>query len=261
MQFLKKNYEKILLGLVLAGLVGLLVFMLFYIASDEEAMQSKTITVTRFNDKALPDLNMTLQSNTTARFQSPYLLDFDSGNKVFNPMEWQRDLNNNLIPSASQIGLKVVQVTNIAPLYLIITLDRAETNELGARYVIGVEKQAEKNQTKRRKQTRYASVKEKNDVFTLTAIKGAVENPDEVELKLADSGETIRLSSSHPFQRVDGYAADFIYPPEKKVVHSARIGDRVAFGGASYIVADVSANELVLMDESNQKKTSLRFTP
>ena len=35
MQFLKKHYEKILLGIVLAGLIGVLVFMLFYIAADK----------------------------------------------------------------------------------------------------------------------------------------------------------------------------------------------------------------------------------
>ena len=36
MDFLKKHYEKVLLGVMLAGLIGVLVFMLFYIASDTE---------------------------------------------------------------------------------------------------------------------------------------------------------------------------------------------------------------------------------
>ncbi len=35
MEFLKKHYEKILLGVVLAGLIGVLVFMMFYIAADK----------------------------------------------------------------------------------------------------------------------------------------------------------------------------------------------------------------------------------
>ena len=37
MNFLKKHYEKILLGVMLLGLIGVLVFMLFYIASAEKA--------------------------------------------------------------------------------------------------------------------------------------------------------------------------------------------------------------------------------
>ena len=39
MDFLKRHYEKILLGVMLAGLIGVLVFMLFYIASDKAAME------------------------------------------------------------------------------------------------------------------------------------------------------------------------------------------------------------------------------
>ena len=43
------------------------------------------------------------------------------------------------------MGPEAVVVTKITPLYLILTLDSVETNvdnELGARYVIGVERQA-----------------------------------------------------------------------------------------------------------------------
>ena len=41
MEFIKKHYEKMLLGLVLAGLIGALVFMLFYIAADKQAMDER----------------------------------------------------------------------------------------------------------------------------------------------------------------------------------------------------------------------------
>ena len=45
MQFIKKHYEKILLGAVLAGLVGALVFMPFYISSDNEKTLEQTQTI------------------------------------------------------------------------------------------------------------------------------------------------------------------------------------------------------------------------
>ena len=41
MQFLKKNYEKILLGLVLFGLVGTVVFLLFYVANEKQAQEER----------------------------------------------------------------------------------------------------------------------------------------------------------------------------------------------------------------------------
>ena len=39
MDFVKKHYEKILLGFVLLGLVGALVFLPFMIASDQQKLQ------------------------------------------------------------------------------------------------------------------------------------------------------------------------------------------------------------------------------
>ena len=100
-----------------------------------------------------------------------------------------------------------------------------------------------------------------NDTFALVAIKGAAENPDEVVIKLVDSGEQISFSREKPFRRVDAYAADFRYDPEKKVFRARRAGDKVSFNGTDFIVDDVNENELILQDQSNQKKTSLPFTP
>ena len=94
MQFLKKNYEKILLGLVLAGLIGFLVFMLFYIGSDEQAMKDIANGLIHPSSKPLAPLDLTGESNVSTRVQAPYSLDFDVSNKLFNPMEWQKDLNN-----------------------------------------------------------------------------------------------------------------------------------------------------------------------
>ena len=262
MDFLKKHYEKILLGLVLAGLVGALVFMPFYISSDNAARAALTDTIIHSPVKELADLDLTPEVNVATRLQSAYNLDLETTNRVFNPMEWQKNQDGNIVPVATHVGPRMAIVTGITPLYLIITLDSVTTNELGARYAIGVEKQGDKVLAKRRKQQRYVSVGDKaNDTFALVSIKGAPENPDEVLIKLVDSGEQISFSREKPFRRVDAYAADFRYDPEKKVFRARRAGDKVSFNGTDFIVDDVNENELILQDQSNQKKTSLPFTP
>ena len=73
------------------------------------------------------------------------------------------------------------------------------------------------------------------------------------------------------YQRSRGYrnipgdtcqgGVDFRYDPEKKVFRARRAGDKVSFNGTDFIVDDVNENELILQDQSNQKKTSLPFTP
>ena len=265
MEFLKKHYEKILLGFVLAGLVGALVFLPFYIATDKQRTNDTIDTI--FNSpsvKELTNLDLTASSSVSSRLKTSYNLDLETTNRVFNPMNWQKTLDNTMIPVANHIGPQMVIVTNTTPLYLIITLDSVATNnvELGSRYVIGVEKQAEKNPAKRRKQPHYVSIGDKaNDTFALVEVKGVPENPDALVVKLVDTGEMVTVSHEKPFRRVDAYSADFRYDPEKKVFRGRRIGDKLSFNGIDYTVDDVKQNELILRDQTNQKKTSLPFTP
>ena len=264
MDFLKKHYEKLLLGLVLAGLVGALVFLPFFIASESQKMKDlRDQYINNPHVQPLTNLDLSVPSSAMARLKSGYILDLETGNKVFNPVEWQKGPDGPIkLHSGNAVGVKAVVVTNITPLYLILTLDNVTTNELGARYVFGVEKQAEKTPTKRHKQQRFVSAGDKpNDTFSLVEIKGPPDNPDALVVKLVDTGEKATVSKEKPYRRVDAYTADFRYDPEKRVFHVRRAGDKISFYGTDYIVAEVSQNELILADQSNQKKTPLPFTP
>jgi hypothetical protein len=261
MQFLKKHYEKILLGVVLAGLIGVLVFMLFYIAADKQAMADNENGLINAPVKALPDLDMTTNNAAMKRLETPFALDFETGNKIFNPFTWEKTADGQMVKKGS-VGAHVAVVTDITPLYFILTLKSVSTNEFGARYVVGVERQASPTISKRREQLRYVSAGDKpNDVFELLKVNGPAENPDSLVLKLVDSGETVTVTHDHPYQHVDAYMAGFRYDPEKKVFRDRRAGDKVTFGGTDYLVLEVNKNELILSDQSNQKKTSLPFAP
>ena len=262
MQFLKKHYEKILLGVVLAGLIGVLVFMLFYIAADKQAMVDAANGIINASAKPLPDLDPAARDAAVTRLQSPYVLDFETGNKVFNPFEWQKTLDNQLVPKNTKTGPQMAVVTNIAPLYLVLKLDAVMTNELGARYNISVENQAATTAAKRVPHHHYVSAGDKpNDTFQLLEVKGAPENPAALILKIMDTGETASVALGKPFRRVDAYTADLRYDPEKRAFHALRAGSKVSFNGTDYQVADINQNVLVLEDQSNQKKTPLPFAP
>ncbi len=261
MQFLKKHYEKILLGVVLAGLIGVLVFMLFYITADKQAMENNENSLINTPVKPLPDLDLTTNNAAMKRLETPFTLDFETGNKIFNPFIWEKMADGQMVKKGS-IGAHVAVVTAIKPLYFILSLKSVSTNEFGVRYVVGVERQAAALISKRREQSRYVSLGEKpNDTFELLKVNGPPDNPDSLVVKLVDSGETVTVPRDHSYQRVDAYMADFRYDPEKKVFRDRRAGDKVTFGGTDYLVLEVNKNELILSDQSNQKKTSLPFTP
>src|SRR5665213_2871788 len=262
MDFLKKHYEKILLGLMLAGLIGVLVFMIFYIAADKTDMDNKRTSYFNPPVKALTNLDLSVPNRAILRLKAPYNLDLETTNKLLNPMEWQKALDGSLIPVAQKTGLQMAAVTNIQPLYLIISLESTTTNELGARYVMSVERQGDPIPYKRHRTRHYVSVGDKpNETFELLSVKGRPEAPDALVLKLVDNGEVVTLLPNKPFRRVDAYEADICYDPEKKVFHDRRVGDKVSFGGTDYMVVEINQNELILSDQSNQKKTSLPFAP
>ncbi len=264
MDFIKKNYEKIVLGLVLAGLVGALVFMLFYINSDRQEMDDKRVSLTSPKVTPLTNLDLTIHDAVFARMRSPHVLDFETGNKVFNPMEWQKGPDGMPIRH-DNVGPRACVVTNITPLFMVITFDSLTTNELGvARYALKVEKQGAATAAKRRPQQRFISLGDKpNDFFSLVEVKGAPENPESFLIKLVDTGDTVTVSSAkeNPYRRVDGYTASFRYDLERKTFVNRRVGDKVTFGGTDYVVSEINQNELILADQTNQKKTSLTYSP
>jgi len=263
MDFVKKHYEKIILSAVLLGLVGALVVLPIMISSDQQKLKDMGDTVTTPRVMALPPVDLTRESNISQRVQSPADFDFSTTNKLFNPLEWKRTPDGAMFPmkSGNETGAGAAVVTKITPLYFIISFDSVETNGTAPRYVLGVERQAALNPGSRRKQQRYASVGEKKDAFILNDVSGDPADPSGLVLTLTDSGDKVTVSKDKPFQRVDAYVADLKYDLEKKSFAGRRVGSFLSFGGEDYIVVAVDADEVILSAQSNQKKTTLRYTP
>jgi hypothetical protein len=265
MDFVKKHYEKILLSVVLLGLVGALVFLPFLIISDQDTQRRMKEGIIHVKVAPLPALDLTRETNVSARLQSPYKLDFSTTNKLFNPVQWQRASDNSLIKikTGNEIGPKAVVITKITPLCLILTLDSMETNELGARYSISVERQAAALPAKRSRQPHYASVGEKIDAFTIVDVNGSPANPAQLKLilQLTDTGERATLSKDKPFRRTDGYSADLKYDPEGKKWQGQRSGADLKFAGDDNIVVAINQDTVILLARSNQKKTTLTYSP
>jgi hypothetical protein len=262
MDFVKKHYEKILLSVVLLGLMGVLVFMLYLIPSDRQRLADIRLSIISHAVKPLDPLDLTRETNVSARLQSPYKLDFSTTNKLFNPVPWQRKADGTLI-KGSQAGPTAAVVTKITPLCLILTLDSIETNEFGARYVISMERQAAVLPAQRGKRQHYASVGEKNETFTIADVNGSPGNPAQLKLilQLTDTGERATLSKDKPFRRTDGYSADLKYDLEGKKWQGQRKDADLKFAGDDNIIVAINQDTVILLARSNQKKTTLTYSP
>jgi hypothetical protein len=150
---------------------------------------------------------------------------------------------------------------------LILTLDAIETNEFGARYVISMEREAAVLPAQRGKRQHYASVGEKvgekNEAFTITDVSGSPGNPAQLKLilQLTDTGEKVTLSKDKPFRRTDGYSVDLKYDPEGKKWQGQRKDADLRFAGDDNIIVAINQDSVILRARSNDKKTTLTYSP
>jgi hypothetical protein len=261
MDFLKKNYEKILLGVVLLGLAVAVGFLPVKIKSEEEELRLKKELL--INPKVVPltNLDMTLPNTALQRMAMPAIIDFSRPNKLFNPMPWQQTPDRHLLPGSS-VGPSAATVTNIAPLYLKLTLDSITPADSGPKYVIGIEKEAALTAAGRVKKGAYCSLSPptKNDTFTMLEVKGKPEEPSQVIVELNDTGEKAVITKDQPFKRVDGYTASLRYDPEKRTWDKRRVGATISFNNEDYKIVVINSNEVVL-SAPNQKKWTIKYNP
>jgi len=260
MDFIKKNYEKVLLGLVLVGLGVAVGFLLMKITSERQKLEDLANSLVNRPVKPLPSLDITSSENSLKRLTIPAMIDFSSTNRLFNPMPWQQTKDTPpVLILASKVGPRLATVTNITPLYLRITLDTVNVQADGsARYLFGIEKEAA-SAGKRGKHQAGCGLGEKTDTFQLIGVNGPRDNPTNLVFVMLDTGETNNVSKEQPFKRVDGYKAQIRYDPERKSWHDQRVGSSpLNFNNEEYKIVAISANEVVLMSP-NQKKWPIKL--
>ncbi|MGN6553355.1 MAG: hypothetical protein ACTHLW_06500 [Verrucomicrobiota bacterium] len=266
MQFFKKNYEKVLLGLVLVGLVAVAVFLLLLVGNEKEAQAERRNKIINRPVKPLVDLDLTQAGVLLKRAEAPLVLNFsDNLHKLFNPVRWQRTVDGRLMKNPVGTSLEKLDIVKITPLYLTIGLDTVHSSESGVRYVVVIEQQAAMKPSFRMRRSNYVSKGDKKeygenkDTFTLLDVTGPAENPTSLTLGLSDTDKPISISKENPYRRVDGYTADLRFAPENKTFLNRRVGDRIVVAGEEYNIVAITENEVVLSAKSNQKKWTITY--
>jgi hypothetical protein len=264
MDFLKKHYEKMLLGAVLLGLAGAVGFLFFKIDSEKTELAERANNLTHPKIDPLPpvvDTNQLLA--VTRRLSSPVTVSFAAPHRLFNALLWQKAADGHLIKvDAENVGPRAVVVTKLNPLNLELTLDQVIVGDGPPRFVIGIKKEASAKPAERKPKQTYCKIKDKNDTFTVIEAQGAPDNPTNVVLELTDTGERIGLSKEQKFTRVDGYTADLKYDPEKKTWFARRVNSQpLAFNNEEYNIVAINQNEVVLSAKSNSKKWNIPYHP
>jgi hypothetical protein len=267
MQFIKKNYEKILLGLVLVGLVAVAVFLLFLVSNEKQAQEERRNKITTHPIQPLQPPDVASADTMLKRTGTPVVFNFsDNTNRLFNPVRWQKASDGRVFKNPPGLELQRLEITKITPLYLNISVDTITMSDSGARYGITIEQQAATKASFRGKRTTYVSVGDKKEygeqknTFTLRDVQGPADNPTDIILELSElDNKTISISKDKPYKRIDGYMADLRFAPDNRTFLARRVGDRITIAGEEYNIVAITENEVVLSAKSNQKKWTITY--
>jgi hypothetical protein len=259
---LQQHYEKVLLGLALAALVISGLVLAAQKAREAEELEQYRAERIKRPSFRYTNINWAAYQQALAQGTNAVRVNFAVPrlHNLFGPVKWQRQPDGKLlkIEVGNEIGPEALKITKITPLYLTISLDRVAGSNS---FFLGVAREASTNVVLRRKNPFYVTVgsKDRLGIFTLKEVKGTAEDP-ELVLELGDTGEPASVLKSAPFQKVEGYTASLIYPPEgNRAFTDRRLNDLITLGGEDYIIVAISQNEVVLSSRSNLKRTILRY--
>lgn len=261
--FIKRHYEKILLAVVLLLLVVAVALLPIMIASEQEQIERRYNEITRQPPKPLTNLDLSFAYAALDRTKLTVTPVFaDENHKVFSPVKWIKTADGRLVKAGKTAeGAEAVEVVKVTPLYLAITLESvsaATTN-----YLIKVIKETEESAAKRTS-SRYLAVGDKTDLITLREVQGAPDKPTALVVEVNETGERVTITPERGFRRIDGYAVDLRYGPERKFWPNRRKGNTITFANDEFTIAAINMIatnefEVVLSSKSTGKKTSRTY--
>src|SRR5260221_3173558 len=197
MEFLKKHYEKVLLGLVVLGMTVAVGALLFIIPEKRQKLEDLRVQKTNPKVKPLPPLDMAVEEAAMQRVQTPVRLDLTTKHNLFNPVLWQKATDGRPIKilTGNEIGIGAIDILAIKPLYLRLTY--SSPSESG--YQIAVEREAASRESQRHTSTIVSKENNRSDLLDLKEVVGPPDKPTELVLVMKDSDEVIHLSPDKPY--------------------------------------------------------------
>jgi hypothetical protein len=257
MEFIKKNYEKVTLGLVLLILAAAACYLPFYITARRDSLAEKRTSV-QGHPKELPAIDTSAVDSAFQRAQYPLNLDYTTNHNTLNPVIWKKLSDGGLIKAQNgkEEGPEALVVLKIKKLYLVVSYGSPSATG----YFITIERQGMLREDKRKTQN-FVSMQTKGDLVTLREVKGPAEKPTELDLEWNETGEKMVITPEKPFQRVDGFSADLKYPLEvNKTWLDRRVGSKpIVFANGLYNIVAITESNVVVLAESNKKKTTIEF--
>ena len=261
----RQHYEKLILVFVLLLLAGA-VWYLFQ-ASQEEGDKTRTMTEGFKTRAGAPVETVKLDRFTAAMkiVTNPPTLNYAGAHNLFNPVKWQQPRGGGQIVkvvSGAEVGANAMRIAGIGPLNLSVSFDKPALSgaDVTGYHIVVTNELA--TMPKLRRIPQYVPIGATNtQVFILNEVKGPSNAPTELVAQLKDfNNEKITFAPEKPYTRVVGYEAELVYPVSGKRYPRLRKDSPLDIEGEPYKVVDITANKVVVSDDSNGKRYIIERT-
>ena len=263
MEFLKNNYEKVILSVVLLGLAVAAVLLLTWVGNEKRAVEESEQGLTQVPPKMLKPTDVSTNEAAIQRLVRPPHIQLAGEHNLFNPVQWKKlpDGRTIAIRTGREIGPGALVVTAITPLYLKIEFEGAGGSPEAPQFRFKVTREAEKSPSKRIPTTfSVTGVGQKSPLFIVRDARPK-EGPTEFLLEMLDDKEQVTVAKDKPYASVDGFSASLKYPPENLTFTGKRLHDALVFAGDTNKIVAITETNVTVAAASNTKRTTVTYTP
>ena len=255
MQFLKRHYEKIVLCVVLLGLAGAAIWIKVEIAQVSIGLAAPPSQPRK--SAPLAPIDLSTDQLALAQITNPPPVVLSGAHNLFNPVTWKRNTNGELMKILKS-GPDALTVTNITPLYTIVAYDHPIGS--GGIYVMTYQLQANLSHPGH-KTTEFAKQDEKvkSGLYIIRGIKGAPDDPSELDVEIPATGQTVVVTTNQPYQHADSYIADLRYEPDLKTMPKLHVESAITLDGELYKVIEISSNAVRVQANRTTKVTEIKW--
>ena len=256
MEFLKKNYEKVVLSIVLLGLAVAAGLLLTQVADENRRLEDiRNLNLTTA-PKELVSMDTSTNMALLSRMQRRGSVVLFGTNNLFNPVIWQRrDGRLIKIATGEEVGPAKLQIVETQPLYFRISYvgrnDSAGIPQYSFRIV---------RETAARSADRLTT-----RAFTKTGVENArlllremrpMEAPTEFVFESLDDKIQIVVGPGNDYEKIAGYQVTLRYELDNRVHRDKKVGDEITLDAEKYKIVAVTETS-VTVEAPNRKRTTI----
>lgn len=248
MQFLKNNYEKVILGVVLLSVAAISLLLTLRAGDEQKKLAEQLQQKVTHSQKAAKPVDLQESTAVLEQISGKVTVMLAGDHRTFNPGTWIRKSDGTImpVPDNGQKGARGLVLTATHPVNLSVTYNLVAGTGEPYRYQFTVVRDHERQAVKRRPTTVSLSEGAKNDLFVLREVHGPKDAPTEVIVEFLGTSERVTLVKDKPFTKGLAFAADLRYEVENKTLAGKRQDESFTLSGVSYKVVAIGKDEVVV---------------